>query len=469
MRNKLAAILACMLVSACVSVGPIRTPGTTPSSGSVSSTVATRYVRVTVRGNGRQIDAGEATFSNDYGTTVACDWLPQLACRVGEHQLAGTGGHLAIVVPGFQPYAAAMMIPIADLNLADIDLVPIGPRPVPGKVQFVREYQGNFGSIKLVGCGLPFDSLFDPFLLTMWTYDRRCFDAMMQAHAARGDTRIVVDPRADYHGQLPTVDLYHDPTRFAAFLDDVRAYRNINGEPFEVLLFLAADGHIGSFIGANGRRDLAAEGHWRDDVGALLDVIANRIPAVTPCWECRHQRDYMRPDTYAMMLSYLRDRLPDAWIGVHLIEGSSSVSSWRCDPATDASCDPSEAEPDDQFRGSEPGFWQACRARGICDGLLYQANSGDEYTNPDAHPNYTGHPGAFGRWFEVVTRLGNDPRSQVSSGGDRHGWVQADVIMFEHIYDAYNNRSTEAYGISFCQQALRLGGWACGSASYRLP
>ncbi len=69
------------------------------------------------------------------------------------------------------------------------------------KVDFVRNYQGNFGGIKVPGCGFHHDTMFDPVsLLVTWTSNRPCFERAMQAHAERGDNRVVVDPRADYHG-----------------------------------------------------------------------------------------------------------------------------------------------------------------------------------------------------------------------------------------------------------------------------
>jgi len=363
-----------------------------------------------------------------------------------------------------QPATFAAVMPIVIL-LAAAPPRPADTRAVPGKTAFIREYQGNFGTIKLPGCGLPYDSLFDPFLLSEWTHDRPCFERMMQAHATRGDNRVVIDPRSDYHGQVTVVDLYHDPETFAAFVSDIRSHTNARGEGFEVLLFLSADGHIPSFIDARtGRRDLEAEAHWRRDVSALLARVGSQIAGVSPCWECRDQRDYMRPATYAMMGQFLRQQLRDAWMGVHLIKGSASVSSRRCTDEANADC---RAEPDDPYGGSEPAFWATCRREGWCDGLLYQFADGPEYLEPDRHPNYTQAPGALGRWWEVVVRLGNDPRSEATAQGNRHGWVQVDLLAFEHVFDAYNNRSTEAYAIEFCKRALTYGGWGCGSASYR--
>ena len=78
---------------------------------------------------------------------------------------------------------------------------PAAAAPPLDKVDFIRNYQGNFGGIKVPGCGFYNDSL------SIWC---RCssrgrtigpvFEKAMQAHAIRGDNRVVVDPRADYHG-----------------------------------------------------------------------------------------------------------------------------------------------------------------------------------------------------------------------------------------------------------------------------
>jgi len=168
------------------------------------------------------------------------------------------------------------------------------------------------------------------------------------------------------------------------------------------------------------------------------------------------------------MSGYIRQAFPDAWLGVHLIQGSSSWSSWRCDPLIDATCDPSNAEGDDPNRGNEPKAWERCTAAGWCDGLLFQIEAGDVFLNPHAYPNYTGFDGWAGRYWEIAVRLGNDPWSQASSGGNHHGWVrQVDLIAFEFIYDRFHNRTDEATLIKRCQEALAIGGWSCGSASWR--
>jgi hypothetical protein len=129
-------------------------------------------------------------------------------------------------------------------------------------------------------------------------------------------------------------------------------------------------------------------------------------------------------------------------------------------------------EGDDPYRGNELAPWVTCVADGWCDGILYQFHVGDEYLNPDNHPNYTGQPGALGRFFEIAVRMGRDPWSIASKRGSDPRWPLnggVDVLAFEFIYDAYNGRSTEAYGIEFCKRALAIGGWGCGSASYRRP
>jgi hypothetical protein len=46
------------------------------------------------------------------------------------------------------------------------------------------------------------------------------------------------------------------------------------------------------------------------------------------------------------------------------------------------------------------------------------------------------------------------------------------IVAFEFIYDRYwarDPRATEAYAVQFCRRALAIGGWGCGSASYRRP
>ena len=91
------------------------------------------------------------------------------------------------------------------------------------------EKRDEIGSIKVPGCGFHNDSLFDPVvLLVTWTNNKPCFEKAMQAHAVRGDNRVVVSPRADYHGGQGggIVDLWHDPATFRAFLVDIRRHVN---------------------------------------------------------------------------------------------------------------------------------------------------------------------------------------------------------------------------------------------------
>jgi hypothetical protein len=164
----------------------------------------------------------------------------------------------------------------------------------------------------------------------------------------------------------------------------------------------------------------------------------------------------MTAGTYERNGRLIAELFPRAWHGQHL---TAANSSW-------ASAD--RAEGDDPI-GSGPGAWHRCLRDRWCDGLLYQFESGGPYLEPAAHPNYTGLPGALGRYWEVTVRLGNDPVAAATARGDRHGWPQVDVLAFEFIFDAYNDRSDEAYSIEWCKKALRVGGWGCGSASWRRP
>ena len=105
--------------------------------------------------------------------------------------------------------------------------------------------------------------------------------------------------------------------------------------------------------------------------------------------------------------------------------------------------------------------------KGRLGNQLFEFAAGQPYLRPEAHPNYTKFPGALGRYWEIVVRLGNDPQSIATAAGDRHGWPQADLLAFEFIFDAYQNKSDEAYSVTWCKQALAIGGWGCGSASWR--
>jgi hypothetical protein len=329
--------------------------------------------------------------------------------------------------------------------------------PVLDRREFARTYQGNFGTIKVPGCGLHLDHLFDPFLLPLWRDNKPCFEQALEAHAVRNDNRIVVSPRADYNGQMPLVDLWHDPSTFLAFLRDIRRHRNRRGESFRTLVFLGADGHQPRLIQSFGVPDLDAEAHWLADIQRLASLTADQTDGTAICWECRHVVDYLTPGTFERAGSLIARVYPQAWHGVHLVQDSSSWSRW-------------ETEVDDPNHGNELAAWWSCTRAGWCDGLLYQMTAGDTYVHPDNYPGYNGQAGPFTRWKEIVERLGNDPRSAATSGGDRHGWPQVDVLNFEHIYDAYTSDTTdEAYAIAFCQRALELGGWGCGSASFRRP
>lgn len=335
-------------------------------------------------------------------------------------------------------------------------------QPLPSKPLFIQQYQGNFGSILVPGCGFHNDILFDPVgLLVTWTNNKPCFEKAMQAHADRGDNRVVVDPRADYHegegGGI--VDLWHDASTFRAFLADIRRHANNRGERFEVLLFLGGDGHIKGFLENDriGAPDRDAEAHALRDIRALASAAADEVAGTAVCWECRDQTNFMTAGTYERLGKAIADAFPKAWHGQHLIAGSSSWSS-------------TETEGDDPNHGNKLRAWDRCVVDGWCDGLLYQFGVGDEYLNPTRHPNYTGRDGAMGRYFEVVVRLANDPRATITrAGGDYARWPPVDVLAFEFIYDAYNKRSDEAYSLAWCRQALAVGGWGCGSASYRRP
>ena len=354
-----------------------------------------------------------------------------------------------------------LLIAALGASLLGVRAVAVSAQPLD-KTDFIRNYQGNFGGIKVPGCGFHNDTMFDPVsLLVTWTADRPCFEKAMRAHAVRGDNRVVVDPRADYHGGQGggPVDVWHDPATFARFLQDVRAHRNARGEPFKVLVFLAGDGHIASFLkdGREGTPDPDAESHFARDVRALAAAAADHIDGTAVCWECRPQSNYMTAGTYERNGRLVAELFPRAWHGQHLISGASS---WTAPAGT--------VEDDDPAGGAGPVAWNRCLRDGWCDGLLFQFESGPRYLEPEDHPNYTGLPGALGRYLEVAVRLGNDPRS-TARAGHRRGWPQVDVLAFEFIFDAYHNRSDEAYSVDWCRKALAIGGWGCGSASWRRP
>jgi hypothetical protein len=339
--------------------------------------------------------------------------------------------------------------------------------PPTAKDEFIHSFQANFGTIKLPGCGLHLDNLFDPFLLIKWQEDRPCYEQMMAQHAVRNDNVIVVDPRSGYHGHND-VDLWHEPERFAEFLRDLRRRTNAKGEHFRTLVFFSGDRHIDDMHGAEARE------HWKRDVDRLAAAAEPLVDATVPCWECRPQNDYVSAAGYIEMGRYLAQKFPRAVHAQHLVAGANSWSSWPCDPRREQSCTTvPTSDLDDPNRGDKAAAWKNCRAEGWCDLLLYQFDVGDAYLHPEeAEPNYTGHPGALGRWFEVAVRLGDDPWSAKSASGDRHGWVQVPIVAFEFIYDTYwsrDPRATEAYAVEFCHKVLEIGGWGCGSASYRRP
>jgi hypothetical protein len=348
---------------------------------------------------------------------------------------------------------------------------------LPGKRAFVENYQGDFGNAKLAGCGLHNDSVFDPVLLPLWLNNRDCFERVLQLKAKNNDNRVVVSPAINYRaGQGGAADLWHDPARFRSFLVDIRSHTNARGETIEPLVIWLQSEHFSSFLvnDEEGRTDPQQESHFARDIRAMADAVRDAVPATAVCWECRDQRDTITPGAYARAARLIAQLFPDAWHGHHFRKESSSASSWPCRDAGDPACD---AEGDDPFKGQKPDFWVACKAEGWCDGLLFQFADGDAYLHPDRHTNYTGKPGALGRYYEVVARLGNDPRSTATAAGNRHGWPQVDVIAFEFIYDAYHappGRSFDGkppaeYAIEFCKRALEIGGWGCGSASYRRP
>ncbi len=227
-----------------------------------------------------------------------------------------------------------------------------------------------------------------------------------------------------------------------------------------MLVFLAGDGHIASFLKdeREGVPDPDAEAHFARDARALAAAAADQVDATAVCWECRNQRNYMTAGTYERNGKLIAALFPRAWHGQHL---NHTSSSW-------ASAGGSQ-EGDDPNGGSGSVAWSRCLRDGWCDGLLFEFEAGERYLKPEASPNYTGFPGAFGRYWELIVRLGNDPQSVATAAGKRHGWPQVDVLAFEFILDAYNNRSDEAYSVEWCKKALAIGGWGCGSASWRRP
>ena len=290
----------------------------------------------------------------------------------------------------------------------------------------------------------------------------------------RGDNRGVVDPRADYHGGQGggPIDVWHDPATFARFLKDIRAHVNNRGEHFKVLVFMAADGHVASFLknGQEGVPDLEAEEHFARDMRALAAAAADQIDATAVCWECRSQRNYMTSGTYERNGQLIAMLFPKAWHGQHLNENSSSWSSWKCDPAGGApGCTPENSgmEGDDPNRGSGPVAWSRCLRAGWCDGLLFEFAAGASYLKPEAHPNYTKFPGALGRYWEAVVRLGttgnrSQPRPAIVMAGRRP------TSRVRFIFDAQGISPTSLTAWHGAAGA-RHRRWGCGSASWRRP
>ena len=292
--------------------------------------------------------------------------------------------------------------------LGILALAPAAAAQPLDKVDFVRNYQGNFGGIKVPGCGFYNDTMFDPVsLLVTWTNNRPCFEKAMRAHAVRNDNRVVVDPRADYDGGQGggPLDLWHEPATFARFLKDVRAYVNARGEPFKVLVFMAGDSHIKSFLkdGREGVPDPDAEAHFERDVRALSTAAADLIDATAVCWECRNQRDYMTAGTYERNGKLIAALFPRAWHGQHL---NHTASSWAA--AGD------QPEGDDPSGGAGSVAWGRCVRDGWCDGMLFEFEAGDRYLKPAAHPNLHRFP----RRPRTILGAHRPARQRPAVGGD---------------------------------------------------
>lgn len=467
-------LLALLLTVACSqAITPPATPTPPPP-------LPKRTTAVTVRlPDSTPVTAGDVQLFDDATPPhqASCAWVePRLECDLGDIPY-GVGARLIVRAGGLAEWNERIE---TKQDLGEIHLQPLDP-PILDKTTLIRTAQENFGSIKLPGCGLHLDNLFDPFLLERWMNDRACFERMMEAHAIRGDNTVSVDPRAGYHG-FNDADLWHDPATFAAFLRDIRRHTNTYGEHFRVRVFFGGDGHIDNM------RTPGAFEHWLADVDAVAAAIEPYIEFTVPCWECRHDNSWLSARQYYDMLAVLARRFPRAVHSVHLVKGSSSPSSWPCDPAQAGSCTPGEAPPandlDDPARGNEPGGWVYITDNGLADEFLYQVEDGSAYlwydtwpANADAPPSVDTR-GALGRWWDIAVRLGDDPWSAQTACAapgfcGRRGWRQVAVKVWEFIYDAYWGRdparATEAYAVEFCKKALAIGGWGCGSASYRRP
>ena len=461
-------ILAALVAAACGPVKPPPTPQPPPYQA--------HQVVVTVRGHGVALKA-TGTLWDDAGHVAPCGWTadPRTLCDVPPEMPQGNGFHLGLDADGWKfkqldfvscIAGVASCWPVQDLVEVALDADAPSQPPIGAKADYWLHYQGDFGTKKLAGCGLHMDANFGPFLFERWVNNRACYEQMLAQHAAANDNRIVVDPRSGYRG-FNDIDVWHDPGLFAQFLADVRAHTNANGEHYKVRVVLAADGHIDDMHPAESFE------HWKRDIDALAAVTQDLMDATQECWECRHQNDYVSAKVYVDMGRYIARAWPRAVHGEHLISNSSSWSSWKCDPRDSTPERPcrvgvevDERDADDPNRGNEINAWHNCRAEGWCDLFLYQFDVGSSYLYPS--------PGndAMERWVEIVERLGDDPRSLVTSGGDRHTWPQVPVVADEFIYDAYwarDPKANEAYAIEWCKRALAFGGWGCGSASWRLP
>jgi len=441
-----------------------------------------RTVVMTVRdASGAIVQAGSVTVSDDFSHVIDCTWGNDRAtCDVTN-----------VIQPGWQTYVRVFDVPQMDaydmriaqlpdeptVDIGEIHLVAtiIDP-PLIDKTTVIRTAQENFGGIKLAGCGLHLDNLFDPFLLERWVNDRPCFERMMSEHAVRNDNMVSIDPNSGYSG-FNTIDLWHDPATVTAFVRDIRRHRNAVGEPFRVRLFLGGDAHF---------PDMRAQGaweHWQRDVSALAAMAAPYVDAVVPCWECRHDNSQASAKIFYDMLAFAGQQFPRAVHSVHLVAGSSAPSSWPCDPLI--YCAPGDGPPandaDDPVRGNEPNSWVYMLDRGLADEFLYQMDFDRQFRdwqdyppNPDALPTQDTR-GALSRWWDIVVRLGDDPWSTGTACAtpgycERRGWRQVPVKAWEFIYDFYWNRDPkvdEAFLKDYCQHALALGGWGCGSASVR--
>lgn len=480
--------LALLLLMALLAVVAALTAGCRPVRPTQPQTpppATPRVLIATVRlPDGTIVQAGTATLSDDFSHKVPCVWGgDRLTCTPADGIAPGTQGWLRITdVP--QMDRLEKQIPslpfdaITDLGELHLRATVTDP-PLLDKVTLIRTAQENFGAIKLAGCDLHMNALFDPFLLERWVNNRPCFERMMAEHARRNDNTVTVDPRAGYHG-FNDIDAWHQPELFTAFIRDVRRHTNAMGEHFRVRVFLGGDGHIDNM------RSPGAFEHWQADVTSLAIYAAPYVEFVVPCWECRHDNSWVSAKLYYDMLAFAGQRFPRAVHSVHLVSGSSAPSSWPCDPFQPGSCAPGEGPPsndiDDPARGSEPGAWPYMLNRGLVDEFLYQFDTGGQFmywptypANADAAPGQDTR-GALGRWWDIVVRLGDDPWSRdtacaASGFCGRRGWRQVPIKAWEFIYDRYWDRDpatvTEDFQNAFCRKALALGAWGCGSASVR--